>query len=151
MSASIEIGIQELLLSGKGTNTSSARNVKVRVQLPNDVVTHALETAPVNIINQAQPVRFDWAHHVPLTERGRSWEALKKALDLARVKPGAARVEYHLINASSGAELGARSLRHACAAARACLGPHVVCIYIYIYQYIYMYTFFFKINCPGLI
>ena len=106
MSASIEIGIQELLLSGKGTNTSSARNVKVRVQLPNDVVTHALETAPVNIINQAQPVRFDWAHHVPLTERGRSWEALKKALDLARVKPGAARVEYHLINASSGAELG---------------------------------------------
>ena len=85
MQTSIGLGVQEILLSNKAP---ALRSVRVRVKLPKDVVSMSLETASVNVQGSG-PVRFDWAHHVQLTERGRSWVALKAALDHARTRPGA--------------------------------------------------------------
>jgi hypothetical protein len=105
--ASIEVGVHEVLFAGKAP---AVRSIKVKVKMPTDVVAMPLETPPATVSSASPTVGFSWAHKVPLQERGRSWVALQKALEHARVRPGAARIEFALLNAASSQELGVATL-----------------------------------------
>ena len=100
MAASLQLGVQELMFAAKAPSFS---RIRIRIKLPNSIVALPLETSNVNVPSSAiNPLRFDWAHHVPLTKDGRSYIALQKALESARVRPGSACIEFQLIDAADG-------------------------------------------------
>ena len=105
--ATIELGVKEVLLASKGPQQ---RSVKCRIKLPAGMISTTLETPSVNVVSASHPVRLDWVHKLQCTQGQQAWTALKNALEIARSSPGAAKIEFILVDASSHKDMGSAAV-----------------------------------------